>query len=68
MARIILAALAEGKREVVIAQGGELGAATLRTADPERLWAGLAREGARLAEARDASGGRFRPEPARVER
>jgi short-subunit dehydrogenase len=68
VARRILQALHEGRRELVVAEGAELGAATLRLSDPERLWDGLAREGARLAAARDAGGAGFRPDPARVER
>ena len=68
VARLVLAALAEGRRELIVAEGTELGAATLRMIDPERLFDGLAREGARLAAAREAGGAGFRPDPARVER
>ena len=68
VARLILRALDEGRRELIVAEGAELGAATLRSGDPERLWDGLAREGARLAAAREAGGVGFQPDPARVER
>jgi len=68
VAGLILAALKAGRRDLVVAEGGELNAATLRTADPERLWDGMAREGARLAAARAAGGTAFRPEPARIAR
>jgi short-subunit dehydrogenase len=68
VARLVLEALAEGRRELIVAEGAELNAATLRRDDPERLWDGLAREGARLAAARDAGGAGFRPDPVRIER
>jgi short-subunit dehydrogenase len=68
VARLILEALKAGRRELIVAEGAELNAAQLRLADPERLWDGLAREGARLAAARDRHGAGFRPDPARVER
>lgn len=61
----ILAGLAEGQREIVIAEGGEAYAAGLRWQDPERLFDMLAAEGKRLAEARAAGQG---PEPALVNR
>ncbi len=66
VARLILAALAEGRRDLVVAEGAELNAAALRTSNPERLWEGLAREGARLAGQRATGGSGFRPDPARV--
>jgi short-subunit dehydrogenase len=66
VARTILDGIAEGKREIVIAEGAELHASNLRISDPERLFDGLAREGARLAEARAATGSGFRPDPRRV--
>ena len=66
VAGLILGALADGRREIVIAEGAELGAATLRVNDPERLWAGLSREGDRLAAARSAGGAGFKPEPRAV--
>ena len=68
VARLILEAMKAGRRELIVAEGAELNAAQLRLADPERLWDGLAREGARLAAARDRHGAGFRPDPARVER
>lgn len=61
--RQILAGIAEGRREIVVAEGGEKTAATLRMIDPERLFDALAREGARLAEARAAG---ERPDPRQV--
>ena len=59
--------LEAGEREIVIAQGGELAAAHARTANPERLFAGVAAEGKRLAALRAEQGAGFRPEPRRVE-
>jgi dehydrogenase/reductase SDR family member 7B len=64
-ARRILDAVAEGRREIVVAEGAEAFAASLRLADPERLFDLLAAEGARLAEAR-AQGAP--PEPGLVNR
>jgi short-subunit dehydrogenase len=64
-ARRILDALAEGKRELVVAEGAEAFAAGLRWQDPERLFDMLSAEGKRLAEARAAGAG---PEPALVNR
>lgn len=68
VARLILRALDEGRRELIVAEGPELAAATLRASDPERLWVGLAREGARLAAARESGGIGSQPDPARIER
>ena len=62
----ILDGLAQGRREIVVAEGPELVGATLRHADPERLFDGLAREGARLAALRAEGGPGSRPEPSRV--
>ena len=62
-ARQILAGIDAGAREIVVAEGAEAFAAGLRFSDPDKLFNLLAREGARLAEAR-AQGGR--PEPAPV--
>jgi short-subunit dehydrogenase len=62
-ARRILDAVAAGTRELVVAEGAEAFAATLRVSDPERLFDLLAAEGARLAKERDE--GR-RPDPAPV--
>jgi hypothetical protein len=64
-ARRILAGLAEGQREILVAEGGEAFAAALRWQDPERLFDMLAAEGKRLAEARADGKG---PEPALVNR
>lgn len=64
-ARRILAGLAEGKREIVVAEGQEAFAAALRWQDPERLFDLLAAEGAMLAATRDAGG---RPDPRPVNR
>ena len=65
-ARIIVDGIDRGLREIIVAQGGELAAAGLRVSDPERLFGILAQEGARLATARAAAGGSFRPDPLRV--
>ncbi len=64
-ARRILAGLAEGRREILVAEGGEAFAAALRWQDPERLFDMLAAEGKRLAEARAEGKG---PDPALVNR
>ncbi|HEV7661707.1 MAG TPA: SDR family NAD(P)-dependent oxidoreductase [Allosphingosinicella sp.] len=64
-ARRILDGLAEGRREILVADGAEAFAASLRFQDPERLFDLLAAEGARLAEAR---AGGAPPEPRRVNR
>lgn len=64
-ARQILDGLADGRREILVAEGAEAFAAGLRFQDPERLFDMLSAEGARLAEAR-ARGAP--PEPGRVNR
>jgi short-subunit dehydrogenase len=64
-ARRILDGLAEGRREILVADGAEAFAASLRFRDPDRLFDLLAAEGARLAEAR---AGGAPPEPRRVNR
>ena len=56
----IVDALAEGRREIVIAEGLELVAAGMRTSDPERLFDLLSQEGARLASLRADQGVDFR--------
>jgi len=66
VARRVLSGMAAGAREIVIAQGAELAGSQMRIANPDMLFDAMAREGARLAEARRAAGGAFRPEPARV--
>ncbi len=53
-ADIILAGVAEGKREIVVAEGMELAALQMRTDNPDGLFGFVAEEGARLAAARDA--------------
>jgi short-subunit dehydrogenase len=68
-ARRILDGLAEGAREIIVADGMEAGAALLRFQDPERLFDLVAREGARLAAEREAGGGAgWRPDPGKVNR
>jgi short-subunit dehydrogenase len=62
-ARRILAGIAAGEREIIVADGAEAVAAGLRFSDPERLFDMLAREGARLAAEREKGG---RPEPGKV--
>jgi short-subunit dehydrogenase len=64
-ARRILDGLATGRREILVAEGAEAFAASLRFQDPERLFDLLAAEGARLAEAREQGAP---PEPRRVNR
>jgi short-subunit dehydrogenase len=64
-ARRILAGLAAGKREILVAEGLEAMAAALRWQNPDQLFDLLAAEGARLAEARAAG---ERPEPGSVAR
>jgi short-subunit dehydrogenase len=64
-ARRILDGLAQGHREILVADGAEAFAASLRFQDPERLFDLLAAEGAKLAEAR-AQGAP--PEPRQVNR
>lgn len=64
-ARRILAGLAAGQREILVAEGGEAFAAALRWQDPERLFDMLSAEGKRLAEARAEGKG---PEPGLVNR
>lgn len=53
-AEIILEGVASGVREIVVAEGMELAALQMRTANPEALFGFVAQEGARLAAARDA--------------
>lgn len=62
-ARGILAGIADGQREILVAEGGEAMAAGLRHGNPDALFDMLAREGARLAQARAAGA---RPDPAPV--
>jgi short-subunit dehydrogenase len=68
-ARRILDAVASGAREIVVADGAEAAAAVLRQQDPETLFGLVAREGGRLAAAREEGGGAgWRPDPAKVNR
>ena len=64
-ARRILAGLAEGQREIIVAEGQEAFAAALRWQNPEQLFDLLAAEGAKLAATREAGG---RPDPRPVNR
>ena len=57
---MIADALAQGRREIVIAEGPELAAAGLYASDPERLFDLLSQEGARLAALRAEQGVDFR--------
>ncbi len=66
VARRIVDGIEANAREIVVAQGAELAGIGLRATDPERLFDYLAQEGARLARAREAASGGFRPDPARV--
>ncbi|MFZ6649658.1 SDR family NAD(P)-dependent oxidoreductase [Undibacterium sp. TJN25] len=66
-AQIIVSGMAEGKREIPVAEGKELAALNFRTQDPERLFDMLAKEGARLAGLREA-GGSTDPSDIRSER
>lgn len=62
-ARRILAGMADGQREIIVAEGGEAMAAGLRFTNPDALFDMLSREGARLAKARAAG---ERPDPRKV--
>ena len=62
-ADIILAAMAEGKREIVVAEGMELAALQMRAANPDALFDFIGNEGARLSAARDAGEA---PDPKRI--
>lgn len=64
-ARQILEGLAVGKREILVAEGREAFAATLRWQNPEQLFDLLAAEGARLADVRAAG---ERPDPTPLKR
>ena len=67
VARRVLAGLTDGAPEIVIAEGQEASAVELRRKDPTTLYALMAKEGVRLAEAREKAGGGYRPEPGRFE-
>lgn len=51
-AQTILKGLAEGRHDIIVAEGMELGALQLRVADPQKIFAVTAKEGARLAKVR----------------
>ncbi len=61
-AELIVAGLETGQREIVVAEGVERMALDLRASDPEKVFALMAAEGARLATLRAESGGSFSPE------
>ena len=63
VADLILDGIDAGKPEIVVADGRELGALQLRAQDPQRLFAALAQEGARLATLRTAG---HSPDPAGI--
>ena len=63
VAETILDGIDAGKPEIVVADGRELGALQLRAQDPQRLFAALAQEGARLASLRTAG---HSPDPAEI--
>jgi dehydrogenase/reductase SDR family protein 7B len=63
VAQHILQGLRNGTPEIVIAQGAEAAGAQMRSENPTMLFAAMAREGARLAQARAAG---HRPDPRRV--
>ena len=65
-AEAIVDGIEAGQREIVVAVPNEARGYAMRAHEPDRLWDYLAREGARLAEARDSAGGPFRPDPAQV--
>ena len=56
---IILDGIAAGRHEIAVAEGAELDILNMRASDPERAFAALAAQGARLAAARDKQGSRF---------
>lgn len=62
----ILQGLAARRRDIVVAEGIELGALQLRTHDPERLYDLVAQEGARLAAVRESQGAGGQVDPADV--
>jgi dehydrogenase/reductase SDR family member 7B len=64
-AAIILDGLAAKQREIVVAEGIELAAISMRSQNPEALFALAAREGARFAALREKEGPGFKPAPAK---
>jgi short-subunit dehydrogenase len=65
-AATILDGLAAKQREIVVAEGMELAAISMRSQNPEALFAYAANEGARLAALREKAGADFSPEPAKM--
>lgn len=65
-ARQIAEGLSARVREFLVAEGQEAQAAIFRAQQPEMIFEMLAKEGARLAEARSAAGPDWRPEPTRI--
>jgi short-subunit dehydrogenase len=66
VARRILSGMAAGLAEIVIAEGQEAAAVELRRHAPATLFALIAKEGARLAHAREAAGASFTPDAVRL--
>ena len=64
-ADLILEGVATGVREIPVAEGMELAALQMRTANPDALFGFVAEEGARLAASRQAGQS---PEPGRINR
>jgi len=64
-AAIIVDGIAQGAREIPVAEGMELAALQMRAANPEALFGFVAEEGARLAAAREAGEA---AEPAKINR
>lgn len=67
-AQTILAGLAARQHDIVVAEGMEKLALQLRQADPEKLFALVAQEGARLAQQREALGAGASIDPGDVSR
>ncbi|WP_324710504.1 SDR family NAD(P)-dependent oxidoreductase [Pseudomonas citronellolis] len=67
-AQTILAGLAARQHDIVVAEGMEKLALQLRQADPEKLFALVAQEGARLAQQREALGAGASIDPGDVNR
>jgi dehydrogenase/reductase SDR family protein 7B len=65
-ATTILDGLAAKQREIVVAEGMELAAISMRSQNPEALFAYAANEGARLAALREKAGADFSPEPGKI--
>jgi hypothetical protein len=61
----MLAGLIEGNREIVVAEGRQLGAIQLRMPDSDQLYALVVQEGARLAALRESLGSAAYLDPSR---